>query len=220
MSETAAPDLGQYPTRNERLADLSVHALGVCFGVAGGAVLIAIAYLHGGLSRALIASTYVVSLLAMLSISAASNLAHIVHHHRRLQNADEAAIFLMIAGSYTPFTIQILHGTLAAAMTLSIWCLALAAAAGKLLLRHVSRRIWMLAYLLLGWAVIVAIEPLAAGMHPLALILLIAGGIVYTLGTISYAMPRLRFRRAIWHGFVLAAAGLHFAAILIGVAMA
>jgi hemolysin III len=220
MPEIVVPDFGQYSTRNERLADLWVHVLGVCSGLAGGAALIAIAYLHGGLSRALIASPYVISLLAMLSVSAASNLAHVVHHHRRLQNADEAAIFLMIAGSYTPFTIQILHGALATVMTLSIWCLALAAAAGKLLLRHVSRRIWMLAYLLLGWAVIVAIAPLAAELRPAALILLVAGGIIYSLGTISYAMPQLRFRRAIWHGFVLVAAGLHFAAILIGVAMA
>ncbi len=211
---------GQYPTRAERLADMWVHIVSVGLAIIGGGGLVVTACLLNEPGRAISISTYVLCLLTMLSLSAASNLAGVVHHRRRLQNADEAAIFLMIAGSYTPFTTQILHGGLAVGMTLAIWCLALAAAAGKLLLPRMPGWFSMLAYIGLGWLVVVAAAPLIAELRSAALFLLIAGGVVYTLGTISYAQPKLRYRRAIWHGFVLAAAGLHFAAILIGVVLA
>jgi hemolysin III len=211
---------GQYPTRGERVADLWVHIVSVGLALIGGGALIVTACLLNEPGRAISISTYVLCLLTMLSISAASNLAGVVHHHRRLQNADEAAIFLMIAGSYTPFTTQVLHGALAVGMTAAVWCLAMAAAAGKLFLPRMPGWLSMLAYIGLGWLVVVAAGPLIADLQPAALILLIAGGVVYTLGTISYAAPRLRYRRAIWHGFVLAAAMLHFAAILTGVVLA
>ena len=212
--------LGQYPTRNERVADLWVHIVGLGLASIGGAGLAALAYVHTDLGRAISVCTYVLCLLTMLAASAASNLASSVHQHRRLQNLDAAAIFVMIAGSYTPFTTQILHGQLAVGMTLAIWSLALGAAAAKLLIRDLSRRFSMFAYIGLGWLVIVAAGPLIAGLRPLSLFLLVAGGVVYTLGTVSYAAPRLRYRRAIWHGFVLAAAMLHFGAILTGVVLA
>jgi len=211
---------GQYPTRAERIADIWVHVAGIGFGVVGGAILVGTAYWNGSLGRAVSVSTYALCLLVLLIVSAASNLTTIAHHPRLLRNADEASIFLMIAGSYTPFTTQILHGSLGFWMTAAIWLLAVSAAAGKLFLSGVSRRIWMAGYLLLGWMVILAIGPLVAGLQPLPLFLLIAGGVTYTVGTISYAAPRLRFRRAIWHGFVLAAAAMHFCAILLGVVLA
>jgi hemolysin III len=211
---------GHYPTRSERIADLWVHVIGVGLAVIGGAALVVTAYLDDGVGRALSVCAYVLCLLTMLGVSAASNLATIVYHHRRLQNLDQAAIFLMIAGSYTPFTTQILHGPLGIGMTLAVWCLALVAAAGKLFLPGISRRLWMLAYLLLGWMVVIAIVPLVAGLRPASLILLLGGGITYSLGAIFYAAPSLRFRRAIWHGFVLAAAAMHFCAILTGVVLA
>jgi hemolysin III len=213
-------DFGQYPTRSERVADLWVHIIGIGLAIIGGGGLVVTACLLNPPGRAISISTYVLCLLTMLSLSAASNLAGVVHDHRRLQNADQAAIFLMIAGSYTPFTTQILHGGLATGMTLAIWCLALAAAAGKLFLPRMPGWFSMLAYIGLGWLVVVAAAPLIAELNSAALLLLVAGGVVYTLGTISYAHPRLRYRRAIWHGFVLAAASLHFAAILIGVVLA
>jgi hemolysin III len=211
---------GQYPTRSERIADLWVHIVGVGLAILGGGALIIAACLLNEPGRAISISTYVLCLLMMLSLSAASNLADVVHQHRRLQNADEAAIFLMIAGSYTPFTTQILHGQLAIGMTLAIWGLALAAAGSKLFLPRMPGWFSMFAYIALGWLVVLAAGPLIADLAPASLFLLVAGGVVYTLGTISYAAPRLRYRRAIWHGFVLAAAMLHFAAILTGVVLA
>ncbi len=211
---------GQYPTRHERLADIWVHVAGIVFAAAGGGALAGVAYFHNEFGRARSVSAYVLCLLLLLSVSAASNLAYVIHHRRRLQNADETAIFLLIAGSYTPFTTQILHGALAIRLTLAVWGLAIGAALAKMFVSGISRRLWMLAYLLLGWTVIVAIEPLVRGLHGLPLALLVGGGLTYSLGTICYAAPKLRYRRAIWHAFVLAAATMHFVAILTGVVLA
>jgi hemolysin III len=195
-----------------------IHIGGIAFALAGGIVLVVAAW-PNGFGRAVAVTVYALSLLTMFTASAASNLARSSDPRRRLENGDEAAIFVMIAGSYTPFTTQVLQGALAIGMTLSIWCFAVAAAAGKLFLTRVSRRIWMLAYLVLGWFVIIATEPLVTALPPLALTLLVGGGVVYTVGTIFYAAARLPFRRAIWHGFVLAGAAMHFAAILTGIVL-
>jgi hemolysin III len=150
-------------------------------------------------------------------MSAAYNLAENSTRRALLRRLDHAAIFIMIAGSYTPFTTQRFEGAWAIGMTAAVWILALACAAGKLFLPGVSKRIWLGAYVLLGWLVVIALEPLARGVSLAALVLLIVGGGIYTLGIAIYVLERLPFRRAIWHGFVLAAAGVHYAAVLTGV---
>lgn len=209
---------GHYATRPERAADRMIHLGGISFSVVGGVALVGAA-LPRGTGLTISVTVYALSLLTMFIVSAAANLARSIQPHRHLQNGDEAAIFVLIAGSYTPFTTQALQGATAFVMTLSIWCLALTAAAGKMLLSRVSRRIWMLAYLVLGWFVILAAGPLVAALTPLAVILLVGGGVIYTAGTVLYASAKLRFRRAIWHTFVLCGAVLHYAAILIGVVL-
>ncbi|HEY1448975.1 MAG TPA: hemolysin III family protein, partial [Caulobacteraceae bacterium] len=130
-----------------------------------------------------------------------------------------AAIFLMIAGSYTPFTTQSLTGAWAIGMTTTVWALALAGVAGKLFLPGLGRGFWVALYLALGWIAVIAVKPLMATVSLVALILLLAGGLVYSLGVIVYVRRSLPFRRAIWHGFVIAAAGMQYAAILTGVVL-
>jgi hemolysin III len=136
-----------------------------------------------------------------------------------LRRFDHAAIFLMIAGSYTPFTTQSLTGAWAIGMTTTVWALALAGVAGKLFLPGLGRGFWVALYLALGWIAVVAVKPLMATVSLVALILLLAGGLVYSLGVIVYVRRSLPFRRAIWHGFVIAAAGMQYAAILTGVVL-
>ena len=106
-----------------------------------------------------------------------------------LRRLDHAAIFLMIAGSYTPFTTQRLHGAWAWGMTSVVWTLALGAAAGKLFAPGLGKGFWVLLYLALGWAALVAIQPLLAGVSLLALGLLLAGGLVYSLGVTRLPQP-------------------------------
>ena len=202
------------------MADLWVHRVGVSCALLGGPLLIVTALHRNGITAALAILAYALCLLTMLAVSAAYNLATNGALQRRLRRFDHAAIFLMIAGSYTPFTTQSLEGVWATSMTIAVWSLALLAAAGKLFMPDISKRAWVLIYVLLGWLVIVAIGPLAAALPSSALVLLVAGGVIYKLGALIYTAQRMPFRRAIWHGFVLAAASAHYAAILIGVVLA
>ena len=136
-----------------------------------------------------------------------------------LRRLDHAAIFLMIAGSYTPFTTQRLTGAWAWGMTAAVWTLALAGAAGKLFLPGLGKGFWVVLYLALGWVALIAVRPLLADVSILALALLAAGGLIYSLGVIVYLRKTLPFRRAIWHGFVVAAAATQYAAVLTGVVL-
>jgi hemolysin III len=206
-----------YLSRGERIADGWVHAIGLIAAASGAIVLTALSAWQGGAGRASAVLIYGICLLLMLSMSAAYNLAENSTRRALLRRLDHAAIFIMIAGSYTPFTTQRFEGAWAIGMTAAVWILALACAAGKLFLPGVSKRIWLGAYVLLGWLVVIALEPLARGVSLAALVLLIVGGGIYTLGIAIYVLERLPFRRAIWHGFVLAAAGVHYAAVLTGV---
>ena len=126
----------------------------------------------------------------------------------------------MIAGSYTPFTTQRLHGAWAIGMTTAVWALAALGVAGKLFLPGLGRRFWVGLYLALGWVALVAIKPLIHGLSWPALGLLAVGGLVYSTGAMFYVGKRLKFRRAIWHGHVVGGSILHYVAVLVGVVLA
>ena len=190
--------------------------IGLTGGAIGGLTLLGLSLGLGRMRQAAAVGLYVACLLLMFLASAAYNLAS-PRRRPLLRRFDHAAIFLMIAGSYTPFTTQRLTGAWAWGMTGAVWTLALGAAAGKLFAPGLGKRFWVALYLALGWIAVVAIKPLMAGVSAVALILLLAGGLVYSLGVIVYLNKSLPFRRAIWHGFVTVAAATHFAAILTGV---
>ncbi len=208
-----------YPRPIERSADSWVHIIGLSAGTLGGLTLLGLALGFGHLRVAAAVGVYALCLIMMFLCSAAYNLAS-ARRRPLLRRFDHAAIFLMIAGSYTPFTTLRLTGAWAIGMTTAVWCLALAAAAGKLFAPGLGKGFWVILYLALGWIAVVAIKPLLARVSIVALILLLAGGLVYSLGVIIYLRRQLPFRRAIWHGFVVAAAATHYAAILTGVVLA
>lgn len=209
-----------YPTRLEKLVDGWVHgvALGV-FTLAVGAAL-GLAIWQGGLGMASAVAVYAICVITMIGCSMAYNLAENSRRKSLLRRFDHAAIFLMIAGTYTPFTTLRFEGGWAIGMTSAIWALALIGAAGKLFLLWGSQKIWIAYYLVMGWLVVVATGPMLEGIPLAGLILLAVGGLLYTVGIPFYAWERLPFRRAIWHGFVMAAAGVHYAAVLTGVVFA
>jgi hypothetical protein len=105
-------------------------------------------------------------------------------------------------------------------MTTAVWTVATDRRAAKLFLPGLDKRFWVGLYLALGWLVLVAIKPMINGMGWVALLLLAIGGVIYSTGTVFYLMKRLKFRRAIWHGHVIGGAGLHYAAVLVGVVLA
>jgi hemolysin III len=218
MGFLAEHGLDHYASRAEKLADWWVHAVGLTGAVAGGLVLVVLSAAWGGAPLALATGLYAVCLVGMLAASAVYNQARAPAARPWLRRLDEAAIFVMIAGSYTPFTTQRLTGEWAIGMTGAVWAIALAGVGAKLFAPALPERIWTSAYVVFGWLSVVAIGPLVSGVPMVALVLLVIGGLVYSAGTLVFH-SRLPFRRAIWHGFVVGAAGLHFAAVWTGVVL-
>lgn len=140
-----------YPNRVEHAADGIVHAVGILAALVGGGLLVSVALVNRGVPMATAGAIYAMCLMAMLAASAAYNLTRPNRYRRVLRRIDEAAIFLMIAGSYTPFTIQLLPPQFAIAVTIAIWLMAFAGAAGKVFYTALSDRAWSFIYLAFGW---------------------------------------------------------------------
>lgn len=208
-----------YPNRAERAADFWVHAVAIALAAIGGLVLVVMALMNGGLSLAVSAAIYAVCLLAMLVASNIYNLRRPCPERRLLRRLDEAAIFLLIAGSYTPFTTQRFDGDWAGWMTALVWAVAFAGVIGKLFFPRLPEWLWCLVYIGFGWLAVLMLKPLAAGLSAAALVLLAVGGLLYTAGVPLFLWRRLPFRRAIWHAFVVAGAAAHYAAVLTGVVL-
>lgn len=214
MTEPSA----HYPNRAAMWADLVVHIVGLVFAVVGGAILLGLAFGLGPLRHAASVSVYVIGLITMLALSTAYNFAK-SRWRPLLRRLDHAGIFVMIAGSYTPFTTTALHGGWAMGMTAAVWALAGLGVVGKLLLPGLGKGLWIGLYLALGWLVLAAIKPLIDGLSWVPLLLLALGGLVYSTGVIFYVRKRLKFRRAIWHGHVVGGSILHYVAVLVGVVL-
>jgi hemolysin III len=201
-----------YPNGREHIADFVVHLVGLVLAAIGGGVLFVFS-IGQGLPLATATILYAMSLLLMLTCSAIYNLTRPSRARRLLRRLDEGAIFLLIAGSYTPFTLGLLPPALGIGLTAFVWVAALAGAAGKVFASHLSDRFWCCVYVAFGWFSVVLLGPMTDKMPLASIALLAIGGVVYTVGVPIYLNHELAFRRAIWHGFVVVAAALHFTAI-------
>jgi hemolysin III len=218
----AIPDeylVPHYPNAVERAADRWIHVVAIALAGGGAAWLTERALTTHRPGLVIAAGLYGVALICMLAFSAVYNLSHVSTARPFLRRLDEAGIFLMIAGSYTPFTTQRMDGAWAISMTVLVWGLALAGVAGKLLTSRLPDWVWTVGYVAFGWIALIALRPLIQGVPVVALVLLIIGGLIYTTGALIFH-SRLPYRRAIWHGFVVTAAGAHYAAICAGVVFA
>jgi len=200
--------------RAEIAVDGVVHAVGLVLGVTGAAVLIAFAARMPGTGDLPVSIVYVSALLAMLGFSAAYNLWPVSRIKWLLRRFDHAAIYLLIAATYTPFIAQTKLELSAVGLLLGVWFLTVVGIVLKLALPGRFDRLSIVLYLLLGWSGIIAYEPLATTLPPSALWLIAAGGIVYSTGIVFHLWDGLRFQNAIWHGFVLIAAVCHYTAVL------
>ena len=205
-----------YRDGKERLADLIVHLTGLALALFGGGMLLGLAIGFGDGGGLTAATIYAVGLLTMLGLSTAYNFAA-PRFQPLLRRFDHAGIFVMIAGSYTPFTTQHLTGAWAWGMTGAVWGTAIIAAAAKLLLPGLGRGFWIAIYLALGWVMVIAIQPFMQSLGLAPVILLAIGGLLYSVGVLFYANKAMRYRRAIWHGHVVAAAAVHWVAVLLAV---
>ncbi len=199
----------------ERRADAIIHGLGVAFALVGGGVLLAaVARRADGVATASVA-VYCVGLALMLGASAAYNLAPPGQGKEMLRRADHAAIFAMIAGSYTPFAVNLMKWPWGLALCVAVWATAALGIAIKLVFPRRFERLGLALYLGTGWMLLPVIGPMVEALPGVVLGLLIAGGVVYSLGTLVHLARRLPFHNALWHAMVLAAAALHYAAVAV-----
>ena len=206
-------------SRHELAADCIIHILGIAGGSIGGATLVALIAARGDWLELGALLIYAVGMVAMFGCSAAYNLARTSRRRAAFQRCDHAAIFVMIAGTYTPFTLLRLDGAWSWGLTTAVWSIAGIGVLIKLCRSCDLRYASAAPYLLLGWIGIIAIDPLfrSLGWETLGLIGL--GGALYTIGIGFHVWDRLPFQNAIWHAFVLAAASAHYAAVIHGVVM-
>jgi hemolysin III len=208
-----------YPNAIERTADQWLHLVAIAAAALGAAWLVERAMSTQRSGLILAASVYGAALICMLVFSAIYNLTHVSPARPFLRRLDEAGIFLMIAGSYTPFTTQRLTGAWAVSMTALVWAIAIAGIVGKLAFPRISEKIWTGVYILFGSVAVLAFQPFSRTLSLGTMALLIAGGVTYTAGSLAFLNARLPFRRSIWHAFVCAGAALHFGAVASGVVL-
>jgi hemolysin III len=200
-------------SKQERIADALVHLAGVTFGIAAASALMIAAI--GTLPASGVAglAVYSIGLIAMFGASAGYNLVTEPARKERLRRFDHAAIFLMIAGSYTPFALIMIGGQTGFALLAAVWGVAAFGIAVKLWAPRRLERLSIPLYLAQGWVILFALDPLVEAVPSHSVMLLLAGGVIYTAGVAFHLLERLPYHNAIWHLFVLGGAVSQFASI-------
>lgn len=205
--------LPQYSV-GEELASCITHGVGIVFAIAGLAVLAAFAALKGDVWHVVACSIFGATLILAYTASTLYHSARDERLRRILRALDHSSIFLLIAGTYTPFMLVNLRGPWGWSLLAVIWSLALVGIVARLLLKGRLHGLVVGLYIAMGWAVVVAVQPMLQQVEPGGLMLLAAGGVAYTAGVPFYKWKSLPYNHAIWHGFVLLGSALHFFAVL------
>lgn len=217
-SLTELPPFKSY-SRAEQLVDVAAHVVGVACGLVGATALMLTA-VPGGSLIVLGATLYAIGLLSMLSFSAAYNLWPPSPTKEILRRLDHAAIFLMIAGTATPFVMNRVGGAWGFGLLAGVWSVALLGVAMKIMFPRRWERLSIALYVGLGLSIAVVGDQLARAIAPSSLMLLVAGCMIYLVGIVFHLWERLPFQNALWHWLVLMAAALHYSAIVQEVAAA
>lgn len=204
---------GRHYSVAEIVADGIVHGIGILFALGLGTVLIVFATIGTARSELPAIIVYLTTLLTVLGVSLTFNLAPVSAFKRLMARLDQAAIFLFIAGTYTPF-LAILAGTPGIELMFAlVWGAAIVGIALKLIVPQHFGRLALVLYLGIGWSGVLVFHSLATALPPTAFWLLIAGGITYSAGIVFHLWERLKFQNVLWHVFVVAGSILHLWAI-------
>ena len=197
----------------EEIANALTHGPAAAAALAASAVLITLAAIYGDGWQLASAIVFGITLLLLYT---ASTLYHAIQHpvsKGRLKVFDHCAIYLLIAGTYTPFTLIGLRGPWGWGLFAAIWTLAIAGVIFKLFYTGRYKKLSTAIYIAMGWLVLVAIKPMWSSLDGWTLGWLFAGGAFYTLGTLFYHRESLPYSHAIWHGFVIAGSVCHFVSV-------
>lgn len=198
----------------EEIANSVSHGVGALASVAGLTLLVTLAALQQDLIKVVSFSIYGGS---MILLFLASTLYHSFQHpgiKQVFKRLDHCAIYILIAGTYTPLLMHRVPGALGTGVLVLIWTLALLGVGFKLFSQHGSDKLSLATYLLMGWLSLIVIYPLWQNLPGSGLLLLTIGGLLYSLGVIFYVNHRIPFNHAIWHLFVVAAASCHYLMML------
>ena len=204
----------------ETRADIAAHIAGVVCGLVGTFVLMFKASDGGSFLLVLGTALYAAGILAMFGFSAAYNLWPPSPMKELLRRFDHAAIFVMIAGTFTPFVMNRVGGAWGYGLLAFVWAVAVTGIALKLVYPRRWERLTVALYVGLGLSIMIIAEQLSNAISPLSLAFLIAGSVTYIVGVVFHLWERLPYQNAIWHWLVLTAAILHYTAVLNEVAAA
>jgi len=214
ISNKAPNKPGRYSVAEE-IAHATTHGVGLLLSIAGLVLLVVLASIRGDAWHIVSVSIYGSTLVLLYAASTFYHAIHLPRAKKVFRVLDHAAIFLLIAGTYTPFTLVNLRGGWGWSLFGTVWGLAIL---GVILEAAAGKRVRVLSHILyigLGWLVAIAVKPLLTSVATGGLLLLVAGGLAYTGGVVFYAWRRLPFNHAIWHVFVLAGSVCHFFAVLL-----
>jgi hemolysin III len=202
-----------YYSETEEFFNRYTHGFGALLSLIGVIALVTMAYREHDIYRLISSCIYGGAMITFYCLSTAYHTVRKPYMRYVFRILDHASIYLMIAGSYTPFTLVTLRGPWGWSLFGMVWGLGTVGAVLKIFTAHKLRVIGPLIYIALGWSVVFALKPLSAGLPANGLMLLFAGGAAYTVGVIFYLWDRLPYNHAIWHLFVLTGSACHFGAI-------
>lgn len=198
----------------EEVLNAVTHGVGAALALAGLVILIVAASIHGSAWHVVSFSIFGSSLFVLYL---ASTLYHAITNKRAkavFQHLDHSAIYILIAGSYTPFTLVVLNGWIGWTLFGCIWGMAVAGIVGESLCKERPEKLVTACFIGMGWLVVLAIKPLFNALPAAGFSWLVAGGVLYTVGAGIYLMERMRFNHVIWHLFVLGGSAAHFFTVL------
>ncbi len=197
----------------EELANTLTHGLGLVLSVGGFLFLTALAILHRDAWHIASSIVYGASLVILYAASTFYHSTVTPQRKSLLQLVDHCCIYLLIAGSYTPFLLMVLRNSFGIGLLALVWAIAAFGIAIKIIFRGRFNAVGIAMYLIMGWLGVIAVQPLYFALGVVPLILVVAGGVSYTLGMIFFGWKSLKHHHAIFHIFVLAGSIIHFVAI-------
>ena len=214
MSEKRAEAGRRKLTAREEVVNSITHGIGILLSIAGLVILVTVAAMHGNAWHVVSFSIFGASMVALYTSSTLYHSFSCGRVKNLFARFDHAAIFLLIAGTYTPFLLTVVRGPLGWVFFGIIWAVALTGMVIRSIYLHRFRRLMVLIYLLMGWMFVFIYQSMVSNLPEISLLFLFTGGISYSVGVIFYAWRKLPFGHGIWHLFVLVGTILHFFAVL------